>query len=70
MESRWNFQRRVFKLQFQQKQKLKFCKKVVSAKRKLAAAVWPDVGIKSSPFFQKVAQKIASAGFTWKMTFL
>ena len=32
--------------------------------------VWPDDGMKSSPNLAKVARKLATAGFTWKVTFL
>ena len=32
--------------------------------------LWPDVGMKSSPNFPKVAQKLSTAGFTLKVTFL
>ena len=34
-----------------------------------SSPVWPDVGTKNSPFFPKVAQNIASPGFSWKWCF-
>ena len=32
-------------------------------------SVWPDVGIKIGPMFQKIAQKVATAYITWKWSF-
>ena len=32
-------------------------------------SVWPDVGVKSSPIFPKVAQKVANAVFTQEWCF-
>ena len=36
----------------------------------LTKPVWPDVGMKSGHNFPTVAQKLATAGFTWKVAFL